>query len=163
MTDNARHFTGVGLFCAGSLTYSIAFLRAARKDERAEAWVRDGLEWCLLGAVVALVVAFVGLWAQEESQGLHGTDRVQNAYIVEHAAYVAHLLFYAVFFYYHTPDPDKPVKCTGKDGGGNNEYEREHDRGEDGSGVPMVCRPLLMPYHERLPVIFETVLIQQAV
>lgn len=162
MTDNARHFTGVGLFCAGSLTYSIAFLRAARKDERAEAhaWVRDGLEWCLLGAVVALVVAFVTLWAQEETQGLHGTDRVQNAYIVEHAAYLAHLLFYAVFFYYHTPDPDKSVKC--KDGGGgNNDYDREHDRGED--GVPMVCRPLLMPYHERLPVIFETVSIQQAV
>ena len=157
MTDNARHFTGVGLFCAGSLTYSIAFLRAARKDERAEAhaWVRDGLEWCLLGAVVALVVAFVGLWAQEESQGLHGTDRVQNAYIVEHAAYVAHLLFYAVFFYYHTPDPDKSVKFSSS-------AEYHHEEHED--GVAMVCRPLLMPYSsERLPVIFETVSVQQTV
>ena len=155
MTDNARHFTGVGLFCAGSLTYSIAFLRAARKDERAEAWVRDGLEWCLLGAVVVLVVAFVGLWAQEESQGLHGTDRVQNAYIVEHAAYVAHLLFYAVFFYYHTPDPDKSVKFSSS-------AEYHHEEHED--GVAMVCRPLLMPYSsERLPVIFETVSVQQTV
>jgi hypothetical protein len=156
MTDNARHFTGVGLFCAGSLTYSIAFLRVARRDERADttehAWVRDVLEWCLLGATVALVIAFVALWAQEETMGMHGTDHVQNAYIVEHAAYLAHLLFYAVFFYYHTPDPDKPVTCKGS------EYEREEDRGAD--GVPMVCRPLLMPYHERLPVIFETVQVQ---
>jgi hypothetical protein len=158
MTDNARHFTGVGLFCAGSLTYSIEFLRVARRDKRADttehAMVRDVLEWCLLGATVVLVIAFVTLWAQEETTGMHGTDHVQNAYIVEHAAYLAHLLFYAVFFYYHTLDPDKPVTCKGF------EYEREEDRGAD--GVPMVCRPLLlMPYQgERLPVIFETVQVQ---
>ena len=158
MTDNARHFTGVGLFCAGSLTYSIAFLRVARRDERADttehAWVRDVLEWCLLGATVVLVIAFVTLWAQEETMGMHGTDHVQNAYIVEHAAYLSHILFYAVFFYYHTPDPDKPAKNDKL----AREYERDEDRGAD--GVPMVCRPLLMPYHERLPVIFETVQVQ---
>lgn len=157
MTDNTRHFTGVGLFCAGSLTYSIAFLRVARKDERADTmtheWVRAALEWSLLGATVGLVVAFVTLWAQEETQGVHGTGELQNAYIVEHAAYLAHLLFYAVFFYYHTPDPDKPAK--------NDKLASEYGGDEHGEdGVAMVCRPLLMPYHERLPVIFETVQVQ---
>jgi hypothetical protein len=159
MTDNARHFTGVGLFCAGSLTYSIAFLRVARRDERADttehAWVRDVLEWCLLGATVALVIAFVALWAQEETMGMHGTDHVQNAYIVEHAAYLSHILFYAVFFYYHTPDLDKPAKNDKL----AREYERDEDRGAD--GVPMVCRPLLIRcQNERLPVIFETIPVQ---
>ena len=93
MTDNARHFTGVGLFCAGSLTYSIAFLRVARRDERADttehAWVRDVLEWCLLGATVVLVIAFViGMYVYrqrslEVAVGLSCAVSVFSAFVIQ--------------------------------------------------------------------------------
>lgn len=106
------------LFCAGSSTYSISLLRLAGGREKHLAKVHLAMEICLFVSTVALVLAFVILWAIEETNGQHlqhvgennsgDGDNVQNAYIVEHTAYIVFLLFYATFFLFHTPDPMEP-------------------------------------------------------
>ncbi len=143
--DNMRHFAGVGVFCAGSFVYSVAFIRlAATNPYDGHESVRTVLEAFLLCSGGVLVITFMALWMEEEDSGMHsGHDtRTQHAYIVEHMAYLVHLLFYTVFFLYHSPDPCKNT---------NNDSDREYDRDD----VPMVCRPLI--FQERLPVIMETV------
>ena len=141
--DNARHFAGVGVFCAGSFVYSVAFIRlAATNPYDGQETVRTVLEAFLLCSGCVLVIAFMALWMEEEDSGMHGghDTRTQHAYIVEHMAYLVHLLFTTVFFLYHSPDPSKGMHDDNCE-----EYQDE---------VPMVCRPLI--FQERLPVIMET-------
>ena len=133
------------MFCAGSFVYSVAFIRlAATNPYDGHESVRTVLEAFLLCSGGVLVITFMALWMEEEDSGMHsGHDtRTQHAYIVEHMAYLVHLLFYTVFFLYHSPDPCKNT---------NDDSDREYDRDD----VPMVCRPLI--FQERLPVIMETV------
>lgn len=100
------------------------------------------MEVGLFLSTVGLVLAFVILWAIEETHGKHlshageidSEDNTQNAYIVEHAAYVAFLLFYATFFAFHTPNPMEPP-------GLHEAYADEHVM--DPEGVNM--KPLLHP------------------
>jgi len=111
-----NHFFGVFLFCAGSSVYSISLLRLAGGREKHLAKIHLAMEIGLLLSTITLVLAFVILWVIEESNNHHINhmgenqegDNVQKAYIVEHAAYVAFLLFYATFFVFHTPDPMEP-------------------------------------------------------
>ena len=148
LKDTATHFTFVGVFCMGSLLYSLAFVRLAATTEDHLEMVHTFMEAFLLLTVVILVVSFVTLWVEEERAGMHGgAGGVQQAYIVEHAAYIVQLVFYAGFFLFHTPDRNRvPGRFVG-------EGYAEGDREFEGGGVPMVCRPLI--FQERLPVIQE--------
>ena len=108
--DNVNHFSGVALFCLGSVMYSLAFLRLAGKTHEHLRWVHQALRWFLLLSSMALVATFVILWAIEETKRVHTGDAgVRNAYIVEHVAYITQILFYATFILYHTPNPEKPI------------------------------------------------------
>lgn len=134
--DNAEHFKGVFLFCIGSATYSIALLRLAGTTHKHLDQIHLALEVFLLASSALLLLAFVALWVMEEDSGKHqhpveGDDK-QSAYIVEHTAYMTHLLFYGTFFSFHTPDPLKPPRVYGT---------FEDERGQDPSGIAMM--PLL--------------------
>lgn len=132
----------------GSFLYSLAFVRLAATTEDHLEMVHASMEGCLLLAVVVLVISFVTLWMEEDMAGDHkgggAAGGIQHAYIVEHAAYIVQLVFYAGFFLYHTPDPRRlPGRFVGE----------EYDQGFECDGVAMVCRPLIL--QERLPVILE--------
>ena len=111
--DNTQHFTGVALFCIGSFAYSVALLGLGKESHKHLAQQHLAMEIFLFVSSGILLVAFLLLWIEEENSGRHGkqaepdayisTD--QTAYILEHFAYIAHLLFYAAFFTFHTPDP----------------------------------------------------------
>lgn len=136
--DNANHFTGVGLFCLGSLMYSMAFLELVGRTHEHLRQLHQALRWFLLLSTLVLVIAFVILWAIEENNGQHlRQDEGRNAYIVEHVAYITHILFYATFFLYHTPDPNKPSRES------STYEEEEHLAGQDGINTPLVCMTLL--------------------
>lgn len=127
----------MGVFCLGSGLYSIAFLRLAGLTHKHLANVHLGLEIFLFVSAVALVIAFVAIWVMEETSGKHShatSDNTQHAYIVEHAAYIAQLLFYMIFFLFHSPDPLKPPYVSGV-------YDGEVAYAQDHGGVAM--RPLL--------------------
>jgi len=140
------HFVGVGMFTIGSFAYSMIFVRLAAthaRDAEGEL-VRTVLEAFLLMSTLALFTSFVVLWVDGEIDDGHGRNQ---AYVVEHAAYLTHLLFYTVFFLYHSPDPEKVYYSN--QGGESGYY------GETGRDVPMVCRPLILSPGCRLPVIME--------
>lgn len=124
----------------GSFTYSLALVRLARTSKDKKEKLHALLEAYLLFAVVGLVVSFVTIWAKEEDEGKHAptapSNNVQHAYIVEHTAYMVHLVFSTLFFLYHSPDRTKYVP-----------------NGKEKNNVPMECRPLI--FQERLPVIIE--------
>lgn len=140
---NIDHFAGVFVFCLGSSLYSISFLRLAGMSHQHLANVHLGLEIFLFVSAVALVLAFVTIWVIEETGGKHSlqhvgnddasSDNTQQAYIVEHAAYIAQLLFYMIFFLFHSPDPLKLPHVSGVYDG--EAYAQDH------GGVAM--RPLL--------------------
>lgn len=143
--DNTQHFLGVGVFCAGSFGYSLALVRLAATSKDDKEVLHACMDGTLLLCVVVLVVSFVMLWVEEEQDGLHaGKDGVQSAYVVEHGAYIAQLVFYMFFFLYHSPNRLKDAE-EGYIGG--EEYEGV-------SGTPMVCRPLI-PAERMLTVIRE--------
>lgn len=151
--DNFHHFIGVGFFCTGSFAYSLAFLRLAAISRDDREFLHVIMELILLMGVVLLVIAFVGLWFEEEKRGWHSDPSGKGqltAYVIEHAAYMGHLLFYALFFLYHSPDWGKSV-----DGATVGEaYYDYQDRHEARDGTPMVCHPLI--YKDRLPTVTET-------
>ena len=166
------HFIGVGVFCVGSFLYSLALIRLAStnpNDRQELETLRAGLEWFLLLAVLALVIAFVSLWLEEQADeaGTYHAARVRKAFIVEHAAYLTHLAFYAVFFLYHSPDPTLSHRAyyNQRRGGTHEPYvvamgpEQDADAAEAG-GVPMQCRPLLAQPQPaaRLPAILESMI-----
>ncbi len=184
------HFIGVGLFCAGSFAYSLALIRLAStnpNDRQELETLRAALEWFLLLAVLALVIAFVSLWLEEQADdaGSYHAARVRKAFIVEHAAYLTHLVFYAAFFLFHSPDPtlSNRAYCYHADRLRSAEPyvvhnlhhphhhhappEPDADDAGGNEGVPMQCRPLL-PAHShgaqaaRLPVILEAIVAAQA-
>jgi hypothetical protein len=131
---NEEHFKGVFLFCLGSAMYSIALLRLAGMTHGHLEQIHTALEAFLLASSALLLLAFIGLWITEETSGKHDGegDNTQSAYIVEHMAYMTHLLFYGTFFSFHTPDPLKSPQIYGT---------FEDEKGKDPSGVAM--RPLL--------------------
>jgi hypothetical protein len=103
--DTPNHFLGVGLFCGGSSLYSISFLLLAGRTHQHLRALHNALLAFLLLSTCALALAFIVLWRDEEAKGQHtASGGSQNAYIVEHVAYITHVLFYATFFLYHTPD-----------------------------------------------------------
>lgn len=135
--DNTEHFKGVFVFCLGSATYSVAILRLAGTTHKHLEQIHQALEVFLLASSALLLLAFVWLWVMEETSGKHNKtaiegDDTQSAYIVEHMAYMTHLLFYGTFFSFHTPDPLKPPMIYGT---------FEDERGLDPSGIAMM--PLL--------------------
>jgi len=151
--DNTQHFIGVGVFCAGSFAYSMALVRLAATSTDDKELLHACMDGTLLLCVVMLVVSFVLLWVEEEQSGLHNgsggggitkENRIpQSAYLVEHGAYIAQVVFYMLFFLYHSPN-----KINDMDGYiGGEEYEGV-------SGTPMVCRPLI-PSERILTVIRE--------
>lgn len=106
--DNTNHFLGVGLFCVGSSLYSISFVLLAGRTHQHLRAVHNALLAFLLLSTCALALAFILLWRDEEAKGQHSASGgSQNAYIVEHVAYITHVLFYATFFLYHSPDINK--------------------------------------------------------
>lgn len=131
--ENTQHFLGVGIFCAGSFGYSLALVRLAATSDDDRELLHACLEGFLLLCVVVLVLSFVGLWIEEENDGRHARNTPdQSAYIVEHAAYIVQVVFYALFFLYHSPNPNKRTDGYSI---GTEEYEP--------GTVPMVCRPLI--------------------
>lgn len=139
--ENSAHFLGVAFFCAGSFAYSAALVRLAAMSEDDQEVLHTCMDGSLLLCVVVLVISFVQLWVQEEKDGWHAaTDSIliaqQSAYIVEHAAYIVQVVFYTLFFLYHSPDPWKPTDGYSI---GTEEYEP--------GTVPMVCRPLIPEDH----------------
>jgi hypothetical protein len=144
--DMGNHFAGVGVFCLGSLLYSMAYIRLGAISHKHLRLLHQWLMGFLLLSTSGLVVAFVAVWAVEERNGQHGQgwrpDR--KAYIVEHAAYVAHLLFYIGFFAFHSPNPNvSPLVSS--------EYDDEATLMRDGASA---CQPLIPM--QRLTTIHET-------
>lgn len=135
-----NHFSGVVVFCVGSFLYSIAFIRISALFEKHLRHLQVGLELFMLISTLVLVIAFVALWFREEKE-IHeakGVEReiTRTAYAVEHAAYIAHLVFYGIFFTYNSPDPfkEKPER-----GYGLMDYPYDADDAAD------TCKPLLIP------------------
>jgi hypothetical protein len=154
--DNTHHFTGVALFCFGAFAYSLAFVRLAGTSENSKEMLHAIMEFVLLMGVVLLVVAFVSLWFEEEDAGRHKASHDSSkgelsAYIVEHAAYIGHLGFYAFFFLYHSPDWGKPAITKGVVG--ESYYYDQHDMREAKDGIPMVCHPLITQERHHVTVI----------
>ena len=165
--DNGNHFAGVGLFCLGSLLYSMVFIRLGAISHKHLRLLHQWLMGFLLIATIGLVVAFVAIWAMEEKKGQHDKpspksdnyyeilaqeEASRKAYIVEHAAYVTHLLFYLGFFSFHSPNPNVSPNVSG-----NSEYESD----QHGMLVEMdenvsACQPLILANAKRLPSIMET-------
>ena len=113
------------LFCLGSFLYGVALLRVGETTHAHLAPLHAILEYALFFSCVAFVGSFVVLWVMEENAGKHGRspgDPTQTAYILEHAAYLAQVVFYAMFFLFHSPDPcrDSPRKI----------YDDEQNRNE---------------------------------
>lgn len=132
-TDNANHFGGVAFFCLGSFLYSIAFIRISALFERHLRHLQLYLEMFLLVSAVVLVIVFVTLWFGEERAIHNGTNSggyTRTAYIVEHVAYLVHLVFYGLFFSFNSPDPTKPKPARAYDGA------TDYDEVE-------TCRPLI--------------------
>jgi hypothetical protein len=150
--DNANHFTGVGIFCVGSVVYSSVFIRLAWISHWHLRNLHQALMIFLLSSTVVLVISFVSIWADEQEKGEHGEilydgeDPRLKAYIVEHAAYITHLLFYLGFFSFHNPNPNiSPLMCG--------EYEAEMSLADDPYSQDVsACQPLI-----RLPTIAEHV------
>lgn len=150
-TDNANHFTGVGIFCVGSLLYSSVFIRLAWISHWHLRNLHQALMIFLLSSTVVLVISFVSIWADEQEKGEHegtvdgGGYPGLKAYIVEHAAYITHLLFYLGFFSFHSPNPNfSPLLCS--------EYEAEMSLTDEPGVDASACQPLI-----RLPTIAEHV------
>lgn len=128
------------MFCVGCVLYSISILRLAGERDKRLAKVHHGLEIFLFVSSAFLILAFGVVWAIEEMHGKHvrhmgeTEDNTQNAYIVEHVAYMVFLLFFATFFLFHTPDPTQPP-------GLREIYTEEYTM--DPEGVTM--KPLLLP------------------
>lgn len=149
--DMGNHFAGVGAFCLGSLLYSMVFIRLGAMSHKHLRLLHQWLMVFLLVATTALVVSFVAVWAIEERDGQHARDSngyiapSRKAYIVEHAAYVAHLLFYLGFFVFHSPNPNIPTYI-------NSNYDDEatlmHTMHDDRVSV---CHPLI-PMHRLSPI-----------
>jgi hypothetical protein len=123
--------------------YSIAFLWLAGQTHKHLWKIHQGLGIFLFVSTVGQVFAFVVLWIMEEASGKHmahigdtdgAEDNTQKAYIVEHTAYMTHLLFYATFILFHSPDPLKVPNIHG---------EFEGESMSDPKGVAM--KPLLHP------------------
>ncbi len=119
-------------------------LRLAGEREKHLAKIHLGMEVCLFLSTVGLVLAFVTLWAIEETHGQHlrhvgesgaEDENTQSAYIVEHAAYVVFILFYATFFVFHTPDPLEPP-------GLREAYVEEHAMDPEGTSMKPLLRPV---------------------
>lgn len=146
--DNLQHFIGVGVFCAGSFAYSLALVRLAATSSEDKELLHACMDGTLLLCVVVLVVSFVMLWAEEETSGMHSahSKEPQSAYIVEHGAYIAQVVFYAFFFLYHSPNRQLEIEGEGYIGG---------DEYDGGPGTPMVCRPLIPGAERVLSVIRE--------
>jgi hypothetical protein len=113
--DNFEHFFGVFVFCLGSFMYSIVMIRLCEESYPHLAQLHLWLEVFLFLSSGILVLAFVIVWFNEEVNNQHKKtvdsetmiaydDPNQSAFIVEHCAYISFLLFYAVFFLFHTPD-----------------------------------------------------------
>jgi hypothetical protein len=135
--DTVNHFGGVGFFCLGSLVYSSVFIRLGWISHWHLRNLHQALMVFLIVSTAVLVVAFVSLWTMEQNQGGRGNVPLR-AYIVEHAAYITHILFYLGFFSFHSPNPDlSPHVCA--------EYGAEMlVLDESGRGVE-VCQPLMLP------------------
>ncbi len=129
-----NHFGGVAGFCAGSFLYSIAFIRISALFEKHRRDLQIYLEMFLIVSTVALVVAFVALWFEEEQAIQDRDGYTRSAYIVEHVAYLVHLVFYGVFFTFNSPDPNKP-KPAGEYGAMDYCYYEDE---------ASACRPLIM-------------------
>jgi hypothetical protein len=134
--EMAWHFTGVGVFCCGSFVYSCIFLVLGSSSHRHLHTLHLWLMIFLLVTTGGLVLSFVALWAIEENTGQHAITTVERkAYLVEHAAYMAHLLFYLGFISFHSPglDSDSLKACV--------YYEAEMmARGDEAAAV---CQPLV--------------------
>lgn len=94
-TDSENHNLGVGIFCVGSFVYSFILLRIAKLGDPGYAHIYTSVEILLFVASGVLVITYITSWALNDP----------SDYISEHMAYVAHLLFFILFFLYHTPDP----------------------------------------------------------
>lgn len=150
--DTGNHFAGVGTFCIGSFLYSLVFIRLGAISHKHLRLLHQWLMGFLLLTTVGLVVGFVASWAIEEKNGQHNDkpreEFARKAYIVEHAAYVSHLLFYLGFFSFHSPNPNvSPLMGCGYD-----DEAALLDEMHDGAHA---CQPLIRL--ERLPPILEHV------
>jgi hypothetical protein len=95
--EGPNHLSGVGVFAAGTLLYSIGLVRVARLTDhhlRLDT-LYFALDLALLGLTAGLGVGFACMWFQD----------MAATYIVEHAAYAANLVFWMVFFTFHWVGP----------------------------------------------------------
>ena len=123
------------MFCFGSALYSVSLLVLAGITHKHLAQVHQGLGIFLLISSGILLLAFIWLWLVEEINGKHGVNEdTKNAYIVEHCAYLIHLLFLTTFFLFHSPDATKPAEIYA---------EIEAELAYDPEGVAL--KPLLRP------------------
>ena len=129
----------MALFCAGSALYSLAILSLARHTHEHLREVHNALLVFLLVTTCGLVVAFVITWQDEERKGLHTREGGSpTAYIIEHVAYITHVLFYGAFFLFHSPDPYKEERKFSL-------ATREEEEMLFLSDLPDACRPLVPP------------------
>ncbi len=113
--ENANHFSGVGAFCLGTFIYSLLLLRLADTTHSHLWQLHATLEIFLFVVSGVLLMSFLILWVIEENANKHSgsNNGDQTAYIVEHCAYLAHLLFLSAFLAFHTPDPLKLPRVEG--------------------------------------------------
>lgn len=133
---NYEHFSGVFLFCLGSFMYCMALLRLGEQTHAHLAPLHAILEYALFFSSMALVTTFVVLWVMEENAGKHGrdpSDPTQKAFILEHAAYLTQLLFYAAFFLFHSPDPCRDT------------VEKIYDEENNSAGIELGTMSPLIP------------------
>jgi hypothetical protein len=111
-SDSNNHYLGVGIFCVGSFTYSFVLLKLAQTEDPQYHHIYTTMEVLLLVTSGILVISYMTAWSLNDP----------SDYISEHMAYVAHLLFFILFFAFHTPDPTVPFEATPK------AYASQHPR-----------------------------------
>jgi heme/copper-type cytochrome/quinol oxidase subunit 2 len=154
--DMPTHFLGVGIFCLTSFVYSCVFLVLGSSSHKHLHALHQWLMIFLLVTTGVLVVSFVAIWAVEENTGQHASNSTERkAYIVEHAAYISHILLYLGFFSFHKPYghvfPSKSMSGYFQD----DSETMMTVLGDDTTGVS-VCQPLISG-DRRLPPIIEVV------
>jgi phosphatidylserine synthase len=101
-SDSDNHYLGVGIFCVGSFVYSFVLLRLAHSEDPQYHHIYTIMEILLVVVSGVLVISYITAWALKDP----------SDYISEHMAYVAHLLFFLLFFAFHTPDPTVPFETA---------------------------------------------------
>jgi hypothetical protein len=95
-----EHFIGISIALLGNLLVSIGLIWTSKFSDPMMTATSNRLTILLILIFAATTTSWMFLWLFS----------ISISYIFEHVAYLAYLLFYAVFFTVHSPNPYRPVK-----------------------------------------------------